>query len=253
MIYIYLFIVGSVFASFIHVYVTRTIKKESIIKPRSHCDMCNHPLKWYELVPVFSYIIQKGKCNYCKKKIDKSSLISEISTGLLFIVVYIIYGFTIKTLVGFVIVLILISICISDFKNMVILDSTLAIGVILLIILTYFDVGIKGWYSSFMYAIFAFVLMFLIKVLGDYIFRRDSLGGGDIKLAFLMGYVLPYQLFLISIVFGSLLALPYAFYVNTSKENKELPFGPFLAMGLLLAFLFQNDIINLVNSFIMVD
>ena len=59
MIYIYLFIVGSVFASFIHVYVTRTIKKESIIKPRSHCDMCNHPLKWYELVPVFSYIIQK--------------------------------------------------------------------------------------------------------------------------------------------------------------------------------------------------
>lgn len=253
MVCMYLFIIGSILASFIHVYVTRTLREESFIKPRSHCDKCKHPLKWYEMIPVFSYIFQRGKCNYCKEKIDKSSFISEIFTGLLFIVVYIVYGFSIKTLIGFVIVLVLISICISDFKEMVILDSTLAVGIILLIILTYFDVGIKGWYSCFLYAIFAFVLMFLIKVLGDYFFRRDSLGGGDIKLAFLMGYVLPYQMFLISIVFGSLLALPYAFYINSSKENKELPFGPFLAMGLFLAFLFQNDIISLVNSFIMVD
>ena len=250
MIYLYLFILGSVFASFLYVYVTRKINGESFVKPRSHCDSCKHPLKWFELIPIVSYIALKGKCRYCHKKIDKYSFIVEILTGLLFVIVYLVYGFSIKTLIGLILVLEFISICISDFKYMQVLDELLVIGLALIIILVYFDGGVKMWYLGFMQAVFAFVLMFLIKVLGDYMFNKESLGGGDIKLSFLMGYLLPYQLFLVALIIGSTTALPYAFYINKKKTSEELAFGPFLMIGLLIAFLFQNDIINMINSLI---
>ncbi len=89
--------------------------------------------------------------------------------------------------------------------------------------------------------------MFIIKILGDAIFKRESLGGGDIKLAFLMGSILPYQLFLTALVLGSMSALPYALYVSLFKKTNELAFGPFLMIGLLLAFLGQNYILEFLN------
>ena len=246
-IYLFLFILGSVFASFIHVYVTRTINGESIVKPRSHCPKCNHVLKWYELVPVISYIVQKGRCTKCDSKIGMDSFLAEIMTGLLFVVVYIIYGFSYETLLGFVIVLTLVSICISDFRNMIILDSTLVTSVLLTYLIIFLILGLRGIYKSFLYGIFAFVLLFVIKILGDAMFKRESLGGGDIKLAFLMGSILPYNLFLFAILIGSCIALPYACIVTNIKKTSEFAFGPFLVIGLFIVFLFQNDIIRLLE------
>ncbi len=247
-IYIIVFILGTVFASFLHLYAVRMLREESIVFPRSHCDNCNHVLKWYELIPIVSYIIQRGRCNKCSKKIGASSLIVEILTGLLFVIVYMIYGFTYKTLLGFVIVMILISIFLTDFKSMIILDSTLIVGLILIYLLIYLDLGLwKGLYKSFLYGVFAFVLMFIIKILGDALFKRESLGGGDIKLAFLMGSILPYNLFLTSLIIASSSALPYALYVSVSKKTNELAFGPFLMIGLLVTFLFQENILEFLN------
>ncbi len=247
-IYIIVVLLGTIFASFLHLYVERTLKGESIITPRSHCDYCNHVLKWYEMIPVLSFIMQRGRCNKCSKKLDISMFFTELITGLLFLLVYIIYGFTYKTILGFIIVLIMISICLSDFKSMIILDSTLLVGIILTYFIIYLDLGIwDGIYKSFLYGIFAFVLMFIIKIIGDAIFKRESLGGGDIKLAFLMGSILPYNLFLVSLIASSSIALPYALYVSKKNQTNELPFGPFLMMGLFITFLFQDNILELLS------
>lgn len=246
-VYIFLFISGAVFASFIHLYVTRTLKNESIVMPPSHCTNCNHNLKWYELIPVLSYIIQKGKCTKCGYNIGKDSFISEIFLGLLFVIVYIRYGLTYESLLGFVIASTLLSVCLSDFKEMIILDSTIITSGILSYIIIFAELGIRGVYKSFLYGVFAFVLFFLIKILGDKIFKRESLGGGDIKLAFIMGSILPYDLFLVVLMFASTIALPYAIYISYQKSRRELPFGPFLVIGLLIVFLFKNDIIDLLS------
>lgn len=247
--YILMFILGSIIGSFICVYVNRSMNGESIIKPRSHCDFCGKTLKPYDMIPVVSYLVLKGKCRYCHKKIDKWTFISEVMLGLLFMLSYYRYGLWPNMFIGLVLSCIFLSICISDFKYMTVLDTTISIGIILLIILVYFRGGIDEWYTSFLQGVFGFVLMFLIKTFGDLVFKRESLGGGDIKFAFLMGYVLPFQEFLIALVLGSTLALPYAFYI-TRKEgsNGELPFGPFLALGLLIVFLFQNDIIVMIGK-----
>lgn len=244
---IFAFILGSIFASFIHLYVLRLIRGESIVAPRSHCDKCNHTLSWYELIPIISFVILRGKCKICKEKIGYSSLISEIFLGLSFAVIYLIYGYSYETLIGFIIAATLLSIAISDFKEMIILDSTLATSIILTYILLFLEYGLRGVYKSFLYGVFGFVLFFLVKLLGDKIYKRESLGGGDIKLAFLMGSILPYNLFLIAIIIGSLAALPYALILSLSKR-KELPFGPFLALGLFIVFLFKDNIGTFVNT-----
>lgn len=249
-VYIFLFISGAVFASFIHLYVTRTLHNESIIMPPSHCTNCNHQLKWYELIPIVSYIIQKGRCSKCDTKIGIDSLISEILLGTLFVITYMIYGLTYETLLGFVIACTLLSICLSDFKEMIILDSTTITSGLLIYIIIFASLGLRGLYKSFLYGIFAFVLFILIKILGDKIFKRESLGGGDIKLAFIMGSILPYDLFLVSIMLASTIALPYAMYISYKKSKRELPFGPFLIIGLFIVFLFKNDIINILNMVI---
>lgn len=250
-IYVFIFVLGTVFASFIHLYVTRVIRGESIVAPRSHCDACNHTLKWYELIPIVSYLVQKGRCRNCNTKIGISMVLVEILTGILFVITYAVFGISYKTLLGFVIVLILISIFISDFKEMIILDSTLIVGLIFIYILVYLDLGLwKGLYKSFLYGVFAFVLMFVIKILGDAIFKRESLGGGDIKFAFLMGSILPYNLFLVSLMLASTTALPYALYISCSKKTNELAFGPFLAIGLYITFLLQEPILNFLNLLI---
>ncbi len=251
LIYLFIFITGTVFASFVHAYVTRLLKGESIVAPRSHCTNCNHVLSWYELIPIVSYIVQKGRCRKCGIKIGLDSLVVEILTGCLFVIVYFIYGMSYKTLLGFVVVLLLISIFLSDFKEMIILDSTLVTGIVLTYILVYLDLGFwEGPYKSFLYGIAAFVLLFVMKVLGDAVFKRESLGGGDIKLAFLMGSILPFNLFLIALIIGSLTALPYALYISLFKKTNELAFGPFLTLGLFVTFLFQNNILDFLNLLI---
>ena len=248
-IYIYLFILGSSIASFIHLYVTRTLNEESIVLPRSHCTNCNHMLNWYELIPVFSYLFQRGKCSKCNDKIGADSFICELILGLLYMLVYYVYGLSFNLVIGLVIATTLLSVCISDFKEMIILDSTIICSIVLVYIITFMDLGLRGIYKSFLYGVFAFVLMFLIKILGDSMFNRESLGGGDIKLAFLMGSILPYNLFLASMVLGSFIALPYALSLSNSKDsNGELPFGPFLLIGLFIVFLIKNDIMDLLDA-----
>lgn len=248
LIYLLIFILGTVFASFIHLYVHRMLRGESIVFPRSHCDNCNHVLAWYELIPIVSYIVLGGKCKKCNSKIGVDSLVVEILTGLLFVLVYYVYGFSFRTLLGFVIVLVLISIFISDFKEMIILDSTLLVGTILIYLIKFLDLGVwQGIYKGFLYGVFAFVLLFVVKIIGDAIFKRESLGGGDIKLAFLMGSVLPYNLFLIALIIASMSALPYALYISLTKKTNELAFGPFLVLGLFITFLLEDRILMFLN------
>ena len=248
----FVFILGAIFASFIHLYVIRILRKESIVTPRSHCDNCNHTLKWYELVPLVSFIALRGRCHVCKEKIGYSSILSEIFLGLSFTIVYLIYGYSYETLIGFVLASTLLAVAISDFKEMIILDSTLVTSIVLSYILIFLGFGLRGIYKSFLYGIFGFVLFFLVKLIGDRVYKKESLGGGDVKLAFLMGSILPYNLFLISIIIGSLFALPYAFLMAKSKK-KELPFGPFLVLGLFVVFLFKNNISELINSILIIE
>jgi len=243
---IILFIIGSVFGSFFYVVGTRLPKGESIVSPGSHCENCNHSLKWYELIPIISYIIQGGKCRKCKSKISFTYTLIEIITGLLFAISFYLYGFSYEFYACIIILSLLVLIFITDFKYMIILDSPLIISSVLILLLKWYFFGIKTMLLSLLSGVIIFALMFAVLKIGNIIFKRESLGGGDVKLSFVIGVVLGFKLSLASLILSSFLAFPYAFAVMYLGNDKELPFGPFLASSMVIIFLFMDKFTDLI-------
>ncbi len=248
-IYVFIFTFGAVFGSFYGVVATRLPKNKSIIKPGSYCPKCKHSLKWYDLIPIISFISTKGHCRYCKKSIALFYPFIEICTGLLFCVAYLLYGK--ETFINYELVVCLllfslnIIIFISDFNYFIILDSPLVISSIIVIIYQIFVFGLKTTLFSILSGLCLFIVMILIKKLGDYLFKRESLGGGDIKLAFFIGLILGIRLGLCALILSTFLALPYSLLKVYLSKEKEVPFGPFIIGACTIVFIFANKFIDL--------
>ncbi len=238
--YIYLtifFIFGSIMGSFYHALATRLSKGESIIRPSSHCEKCGHILKWYELIPIISYLLQKGKCRKCQNKLPISYLLMEICTGVLFAVCYHVFGFELKLITALIFVSSLITIIISDIEYMIILDEVLIFAITAIIIVDIFDIGLYKSSLCVLSGVGAFITMLLIKKLGDLIFKQESLGGGDIKLMFLVGLVIGYPMSVCNIFFATFIAFPIALALLIFKKDNIIPFGPFLSMAAIILYI----------------
>lgn len=233
---IYLFIVGLFFGSFYNVVALRLSNNESIIFPGSHCVNCNHKLSWYELIPVFSFIGLRGKCKKCKVKISFQYPLIEILTGTLFALSYYIFGFTFNTLISIVISSLVVITLVSDFKYMIILDEALIICTLALGIIYYIEGGMAMVAHQILYGLLLFLLVLLIKKLGDRAFKQESLGWGDVKLSFVAGMSLGIKVGVIYIFVASFLALPYALYFTLRKKEAIVPFGPFLVLSMLILY-----------------
>lgn len=243
------FIFGSIMGSFYHVLANRLSKGESIISPPSHCEKCNHQLKWYELIPIISFVIQGGKCRECKSKMSISYILMEICTGILFAVCYHAFDFTLELITALMFVSCLIIIIISDIEYMIILDEVLIVSIFVIIIVDIFDVGVYETSLRILSGLGAFVTMLLIKKIGDIIFKQESLGGGDIKLMFLVGIAIGYPMAVCNIFFATFIAFPIALYLLISKKDNIIPFGPFLSMSAILLYIWGitfTDIINFI-------
>ena len=246
---IVIFIFGLIMGSFYNVLATRLPIGKSIIKPGSHCDACNHKLKWYENIPLISYIIQKGKCKNCITKIPFDVFLSELATGVLFLFSYLYFGIS----YNFFIMLILSSLCViifvSDFKYMIILDSPLIISGVLVLILKTVYYGYKTIIPTLVSGIITFLVMLLVGFIGKKMYKRDALGGGDIKLSFIIGMILGVQVAMVSLIFSTFLALPYALATIVLKKDSEVPFGPFIVSSLFIVFLYYDKFYNIVKLF----
>ena len=239
---VYMFIIGAVLGSFYMVVGDRLSNNESIVVPRIHCSKCNYILSWYELIPIVSYIIQRGKCKNCHTKLSISYMLIEILSGILFALSYCLYGFNYEFFMSIIISSLLIIIYVSDFKYLIINDEPLIIAITLSIITNFIFLGtIKGLYLIIS-GLVMFIFMYLVKLFGDKAFKRESLGGGDIKLAFFIGCTLGLRLAFVSLIIASFLALPYASYYVVKKQEREIPFGPFLITGVLITFMLSNQI-----------
>src|SRR5574344_3007073 len=178
-------VIGTVLGSFYNVVGYRLPRNESIIYPPSHCPNCNHQLKPWELIPIVSFIIQKGRCTCCHKKIAWYYPIFEAMCGILFMLAFLSYGLTLELIIVLTFISMLIIIMVSDYYYMIISDEVLIFFGIALIIEKGF---IYGWGYAFDFiinGIIAFCIMFLLKKLGDFMFKKESMGGGDIKLMFI--------------------------------------------------------------------
>ncbi len=247
---IYMFVIGTIMGSFFNVIGHRLSKNESAIKPRSHCEFCGHILAWYELIPIISFLIQGGKCRKCRAKLSWWYPLIEIITGLFFVGCYLYYGFTYDLLLALIISSVLIITCISDFNYLVILDEVLVVSSLAALVVIFLKEGFNGLIISLLSGLLMFFFMLMVKIVGDKAFKRESLGGGDIKLSLFIGLVLGYKLSFINLVLASFLALPIAFYYLVKLKDREVPFGPFLIISTFIIYIFSTQILEFIDLLI---
>lgn len=244
---IVMFVYGTIFGSFYNVVGDRLPNGQSIIKPGSHCPKCNHMLKPLELIPIFSYLIQGGKCKNCKCHIPIIHPIFEFCCGVLFALTYKIYGFNFNFFIAITFISALLIIIVSDINYYIIPDEILVIALIIMSILLIISQGFSVLLSSLFNGLIAFTIMLLIKLMGDYLFKKESMGGGDIKLLFLFGFSLGWEMAILTIFIGSVIGLPISLIILHVKKTNIIPFGPFLSIGAMIIMLSGFDFNRLLD------
>lgn len=234
------FIFGLFFGSFFTVVGLRLPRRENFITNHSYCDSCHHELSFLDMIPVFSYLFLHGKCRYCGEKIDNLSTTMEIFTGILFALSFYVFGFSYELCIALGIVSMLIIVSVSDMTYMIIPDEVLIFFAGYFLIFTCLRFGVMEAMFHILYGFLLFGVMYGIMLFGNFLFHKESLGGGDIKMMFVFGTVLHPFLGLISIFLGSFLALPVSFLILKVKKQNLIPFGPFLLIS--FAFLYFTRI-----------
>ena len=227
---IFSLIFGAVFGSFITAASYRLPKNESMLT-RSHCPKCNKPLKIKSLIPIFSWLFQKGKCLNCKAKISVRYPITELTTSLLFLISYLRFGFNWNTVIFDLIIVVCLIMIISDLETYIIPDSMQISLLILSLIFIYYN-NFDILYSVIS-AIVYFGIIFLSGCIVEKWKKKDAIGGGDIKFITIAGLVLGVSslpfFFLFSGIFGVIFGLLW----KKIKKNEYFPFGPALVVSFL--------------------
>jgi leader peptidase (prepilin peptidase)/N-methyltransferase len=238
---IFFFLFGIVFGSFFNVVGLRIPKKESIITPPSHCPNCQRRLTAIDLVPVFSYIWLRGKCRTCEAKISPIYVVSELATGLLFAFSYIQLGLSIELAIALFFISLLVIIVVSDLKYMIIPDKVLLFFLPLLILGRILS-PIEPWWDAFLGAMIGFGILLLIAVIS-----KGGMGGGDIKLFFLIGLVLGTLKTLLTLFLASVIGMIVGMIVLSVRNQGRktpVPFGPSIALAAVIVYFYGGTIIR---------
>lgn len=241
LLYTYIFVIGLFLGSFFNVVGIRVANKESLLG-RSHCPNCGKTLGPLELFPIAGYVILKGKCKQCKTKIALKYPLMELITGLLFVSSFV---FLQQNMVEYVLIVLFISlmviITVSDMYYQTIPDIFLIIFLPFIFVLRIYN-PIDMWYDGIIGGVVGFGFLFFIALYGKIRFKKDAMGGGDIKLYFIIGIVLGYQTVILSLFFAALFGLLYS--IATRKKSGHMPFVPFIFAGSMLTYFFGSGIIE---------
>lgn len=250
MIIAFIIVLGLCFGSFLNVVIYRLPNNMNIAYPSSHCPNCNYKLKWYDNIPVLSYIILKGKCRNCKEKISPRYMIVEIVTALLVLACYFKFGLTLMFILSSLTIMVYICITFIDSKHYIIPDS---LNIILAVIgiISLFTKMEKGsliidWQDKLI-GLGVGILLTTIFILVEKIFQKEVIGGGDLKLILATSLFLGWQLMLLGIFIGSFIACMIEIPLSRNeklRENHQLPFGPYLVGGFLISLFIGLNIIE---------
>ncbi|MBU0711303.1 prepilin peptidase [bacterium] len=246
MVTVFIVVFGLMIGSFLNVCIYRIPKKESIVIPRSHCPHCNHQLRVWENIPVISFLMLKGLCSSCKNKISFRYPIIELLTAILLLMAYFRFGLSVDFFIYSFFLCLLVIITFIDIDTMEILNGLLILGLIVGVY-PVLEGGINSIYQSLIGALSLGLGFFLIRVIGQLLLKKESMGFGDVKYAALIGLLLGWKIGLVAsaIAFLSaailfLMLLPF----RKIAIGQRIPFGPFLSFGALLGLIWGPHILE---------
>lgn len=234
------FLFGLAIGSFANVCIHRMPRQESTVHPRSHCPSCNHFISIWENIPVISYALLGGKCKHCKQPISIIYPIIEVLTACLLTAVFLRFGLTLQFLIFSVVASALVIITAIDLEHKIIPDLITLPGIVFGLIAGAYLIG---WQDSLSGFLLGGGLFYAIAVLSN-----GGMGGGDIKFIAGAGALIGWKKVLIVIFIGSLIGsvIGLAMIPLLGKNRKsQIPFGPFLAAGLLIVIFMGDQLIQL--------
>lgn len=244
-IFIDLILLGLIIGSFLNVLINRIPRGESI-KLRSHCEACGCQLRWYDLIPVFSFLFLGGKCRRCKASISIQHPLIEVLNGLLYVLVYLVFGNSIETVLYCLLMSALLALSVIDFRTQIIPDgfNIFILGLGIVRVLTDF----ANW-KEYLIGFFAVsaVLWLIYQLSGG-----RAIGGGDVKLMATAGLLLGWKLVLFSFIVGCILgSVLHSIRMKVSKADHVLAMGPYLSAGLVIAIFWGNAFISWYLTFLL--
>lgn len=243
------FILGSVFGSFLNCVADRIKNHEKWWTGRSKCDNCGHTLSILDLFPIFSYIFLKGKCRHCGTKLSIKYMISELLLGILFVVYLIIHG-TIDWLLlrdlGLICALYGLSIC--DFNTYEIPDGFIVFGIVWWLIFFVFNYSIESLIDSLLGAFVVSGMLLVLSIVMDKLLKKESLGGGDIKLFFMVGLYLG----LLGNFFNLILSCFIGIIFVLVRKASKIPFGPSISISTYVSLAYGVVFVNWYLSLLMI-
>ncbi len=240
------FLFGAVIGSFLNVCIYRMPREESVVSPPSHCPSCDYRIRWYDNIPLVSYLLLGGKCRGCRAKISLQYPLVELLNGLLTLALFMRYGPTLAFAVLFLFCSALVVITFIDIEHQIIPDEISLSGIVLGFVFSFFLAG-HSWLNSLLGIVLGGGSLLLVASGYHWLTGKEGMGGGDIKLLAMMGAFLgwksiPFIIFASSLI-GSLIGV--SLMVIQKKDSKlAIPFGPYLAFAAVLYIFYGPQLIH---------
>ncbi|MCM1569795.1 MAG: prepilin peptidase [Roseburia sp.] len=228
--YLFVFLYGIVIGSFLNVLIYRLPKKENIVTTRSHCMSCGYQLKWYDLVPLFSFLVLGGKCRKCKTKLSVQYPLIEGLNGALYLAVFAKYGLSIESLLYCLLISALIALSVIDFRTY---EIPVGFNVFILALgLVRVATDLQNWPQYVIGLLAVSVVLAIIY----YASKGAAIGGGDVKLMGACGLLLGWKLIIFAFLVGCILgSVIHLLRMKLTHASHMLAMGPYLAGGVITA------------------
>lgn len=239
LLYIIIFLYGTVIGSFVNVLIYRLPLHENFITEHSHCMTCNTRLRWYDLIPLFSWLFLKGKCRYCKTKISAQYPVIEMINGCGYVLIFICNGLNLRSILYVICFSVLTAITVIDWRTYEIPPGlNIAIAVMGAVNLA-LDYRNFAYYLIGMVSVSGFLLIIYIVSGGR------GIGGGDIKLMAAAGLLLGWKHIILALILGCIIgSIVHLTLMKIKNKGRMLAFGPYLSVGIFIVMLFGNKLIN---------
>ena len=238
-IYLVIFLYGIVIGSFLNVCIYRIPLGESISKERSHCMTCGYQLRWYDLVPLFSWLALRGKCRKCKTPISAQYPIIEAVNGVLYILIFAVNGMNMVSILYCLMASALLALSVIDFRTY---EIPFGFNVFIAVLgLIRIGLTLDNWHE-FVIGFFAVSVLLEIILL---VSGGRAIGGGDVKLMAAAGLLLGWKLIILAFFIGCILgSVIHIIRMKVSQAEHVLAMGPYLSAGILIAALLGNQFID---------
>ncbi len=246
-----IFLFGICIGSFLNVCIYRMPRGISVVKGRSRCNQCEKTIPWYDNIPLVSYWLLRGRCRFCNARFSMRYFWVELLTGIVWVLVWKHTGFRGALASQLVLFSILIAVTFTDFETGYIPDQLNFPGMIAgLILAAVFpaEFGTPVWFvalwKSLRGLLVGGVSLYALGILGNLLFRKESMGGGDIKLLALLGSFLGAKKALLVLFGAPFFAIPFALFTRVVKKEETFAFGPFIAMAAVWAYFYGDEFLN---------